>query len=547
MKKHLILFAAMLSFAAVTAQWVDNPLQNTLLASGSSDYGEICLSTNPQSGDTYIQWNNTKPNGWVPSWQKVDINGAPQWGNDGITMSGHECATWSNGVAMTCLKDGGMVSAFANAGGQCIAVKLNDDGSFAWGEEGIVALDMSDCLCVGLAAGNDGGFWIMGYDYENTYLRYYNADGTPYGEQITISDNSGNSVDFTQMVLDDDNNVFAVYMKEKWAVSYYHNKKICVAKYSPEGEQLTSETELMASVMISGQIYHYAVPDGLGGGYAYVCHAALDDLFEVYAFHFDNNGNNTFSQNTGLMVSAHDYYNFHLQPSASVDPVSHDLLMAFRETDAGYQINDAIIVNRITTTGEKLWGDTGLMLVPTAEQGLSSIMIDAFPDGSGASVIYTHSPRTYNYTIHSIGIDNDGTKMWATDICMTESFIALCDFSSGYHNGQTIIAWQDERDGITALYGQNLHPNGSLGISGEGLNEMIEGEVVAYQSGSRLMIECDNIRQVDVFSLSGQMVMTEKFGDDSTAGLDVARLPKGVYIVRVSSRDVVANKKVVIR
>lgn len=61
------------------------------------------------------------------------------------------------------------------------------------------------------------------------------------------------------------------------------------------------------------------------------------------------------------------------------------------------------------------------------------------------------------------------------------------------------------------------------------------------------MIECDNIRQVDVFSLSGQMVMTEKFGDDSTAGLDVARLPKGVYIVRVSSRDVVANKKVVIR
>lgn len=463
MKKHLLSFAFLLCASATMAQWVDDPSQNTLLATGSSDYGEIYISTNPQSGDTYIQWNNMKSNGWVPSLQKVDVNGVPQWGDDGILISGQQCATWSNGVAMTHLKDGGAVSAFANADGQCIAVKLNEDGSFAWGEAGIVALEMSDCLRVELAAGNDGGFWIMGYDYSNTYLRYYNSDGTPYGQQVTISDSNGKSVDFTQLVLDDDNNVFAVYIKEQWAVSYYYNKSICVAKYTPEGVQATPEVELMTEFSMSGQIYHYALADGLGGGYAYISHPAINDCFEVYAFHFDSNGNNTFSQHEGLTVSAPDGYNFHFQPNASVDPVSHDLLVAYRQTDADYQIHDAILVNRITADGEKVWGDAGFTLIPTAEQSLSSIMIDAFPDGSGASIVYEYSNSGYNYTIHSIGISNDGSRLWTSDICTSPSYVSLCDFTSGYHNGQTIIAWQDGRDGNTALYGQNLQPDGSLG------------------------------------------------------------------------------------
>ncbi len=538
MKKYLLLLAGMLSFAAVTAQWVDDPSQNTLLASGSSDYGEIYLSTNPETGDTYIQWNNMKENGWVPSLQKVDVNGVPQWGADGIPMSGQECASWSNGVAMTSLKDGGVLSAFANAAGQCIVVKLNEDGSFAWGEAGIVALDMSDCLRVELAAGNDGGFWVLGYNYESTYLRYYNSDGTPYGEQIAISDENGCQVDFSQMVIDDDNNVFVVYMREKWAVSYYYNKRIYVAKYSPEGEQLTPEVQLMTEASISGQIYHDVCADGLGGGYAYISHPALNDCFEVYAFHFDSEGNNTFSQPAGLTVSAPDGYYFHFQPSASVDPVTHDLLVAYRETDSDYQIHDAIFVNRITTTGEKIWGDAGYKLVPTAEQILSSIMIDAYPDGTGASIVYSYAPLTYDYTIHAMGIDSEGARLWTTDICTTPSFVSPCDFTSGYHNGQTIIAWQDGRDDGTALYGQNLRPDGKLGPSGEGLNEEVDNKVVVYPNPVKNTMILNGVEagtQVRIYDVTGSEVMNFVY---EGLNVNVENLANGIYLLRTNDSTI---------
>ena len=460
----MLLFLLLLTAGIVKAQWVDDPAQNTVLAQGSNDYGEIYISTNETTGNSFIQWNNMKSNGWSPSLQMVDIEGNPQWGDNGVAIMGHTFNTYSNGIAMTALTGGGVVSAFVNAAGQCIAVKIDDDGTFPWGEAGIVALEASDCTRTELAAGNDGGFWILVFNSNDTYLRYYNADGTPAGSQITISDDNGAFVAFSQMVLDDDNNVFVVYEKEVWAVSYYYNKSIYVAKYSTAGTQLTSETLLMSEQMIGGQISHDVLPDGLGGGYAYICHPAQAQCFEVYTFHFDANGNNTFSNANGIIVSPQDGTNFYLEANGTVDPISHDLIMAFRQTDAMTQTQDALLVNRVTTTGDMPWGSAGITLIAASSKNISGIFIEAFPNNNGAAVIYKTNTSTspYNYFIHSIGIDGDGSNIWNAPICTVTSMIAECENTSGFHNGQLVMAWEDRR-GNTALYGQNLHPDGTLG------------------------------------------------------------------------------------
>lgn len=557
MKKLFILSIVLLSIITVNAQWVNDPSQNTLLASGGADYSEIILSTNPRTGNTFMQWCGFYPNGWSPSIQKVDSLGNPQWGTNGIHIDGQDFASYSNGVAMVALPDGGVVSGFANYNGECIAVKIDEDGNFAWGSDGIVALNAENCIRTELAAGREGNFWILSFNDQSMYLRYYHSDGTPAGNQITISDDNGKNIVFGQMVLDDEDNVFVVYMKQQYAYSYYQYKSICVEKFSTDGSQMTREEELMSTVAISGQICHNACPDGLGGGYAWISHPAYNNLFEVYLFHFDSNGQSTIFDTTGLIVSEVDYYNFHNMPSASLNPVSHDLLMAFVEVDAVTQTYNNIHVNRITPNGTKLWGNAGITIVPTTTTNIASVMIDAFPDGTGASVIY----KLNDNSIQAVGIDTLGTVVWDTVLSTgSGNRIALCDAATGFHNNQNIIAWEGTRNNVFGMYGQNLKiepviddedddDDGDDGDDEDDDDVAVENfkinPITIYQSGDVLHINGEDIQRAMLVNLMGQPV-----GTNSSTGHDisVSNLPKGIYIVRIlTANGKTTNRKVIIK
>ena len=54
-------------------------------------------------------------------------------------------------------------------------VRINADGTFPWGEQGIVLFGGQGGSRTELLAGEDGGVWALGADYENTYLSYINA------------------------------------------------------------------------------------------------------------------------------------------------------------------------------------------------------------------------------------------------------------------------------------------------------------------------------------------------------------------------------------
>ena len=134
MKKIYTLIIALAFVATANAQWVNNPATNTFLATTSSDAGEIYLSTDPVSGDTYVQWSQFGPNSWSPTLQRLNEDGEPQWGDAGIHPSYHQMASWSQGFAMTATTDGAVVTCFATDAGHTIAIKINADGTYAWGE-----------------------------------------------------------------------------------------------------------------------------------------------------------------------------------------------------------------------------------------------------------------------------------------------------------------------------------------------------------------------------------------------------------------------------
>ena len=140
MKKLSLLFLALASLVTLKAQWVDDPNSNTHIANCANGAAEVYVSTDITTGDSYVQWHYQGENGWSPWLQRLDFNGVPQWPADGIHVTTPDFATWSPGYAMTAV-NGGVVTVFRTLGPHHWAVKIDADGSFPWGEHGMVLFD----------------------------------------------------------------------------------------------------------------------------------------------------------------------------------------------------------------------------------------------------------------------------------------------------------------------------------------------------------------------------------------------------------------------
>ncbi len=457
MKKFYILIIALAFIINAKAQWTDDPATNTLLANTSADAGEIYLATNTNTGDTYIQWCSfVGGNGWSPTLQRLNFAGEPQWGAGGIHIAGHEFSSYSEGVAMTTTSDGGVVSCFAVYEGYTYAVKINPDGTFPWGEQGVQLFGGLGFSRAEIIATDDGGVWALGFDYQNLYLQYLNVATGPV---ITISDPGGYRCMYGQLTLSYENRVFVTY--EKCGAQLYTDKQIFVAGYNPDGTQFSPETLLMSTQTFQVTYLHHAISDGMGGGYVYIWHPGIGEAFNTYVFHFDQYGTSTIGA-TGTPVHTGDPAFYYLDAYATVDPVSHDIIIGYRQTDSEYEAYHQLYVNRITPWGERVWGE-GILVLDNGTAPFAKIRVDAFEYGDGFSVIYIKGQIQTSdaSTVEAHGFDMNGNVLWNTQICSNTYGKTGCDNTTGFHSGQNIFTWVNSNNG--GLYGQNIGQHGEMG------------------------------------------------------------------------------------
>ena len=442
---------------SLQAQWVDDPVNNTLIANSSDFGGEIYLANDNNSGDIYVQWSQGGSNGWGPSLQRLSHDGVPQWGPDGIRISGQSFPSSSDGFAMAVTIDKAVVSCFATANDQTVAVKVSSDGTFLWGEQGIVLFGGLGFSRTELVAGDDGGVWALGFDYQQHYMQYIEANGT-LNPTITIS-SPGYNVCYGQMTLGLGNSVFLTY--ENGVITFLAWYMVYVIGYTKEGDQIGPEVQLMASQTFQVTYLHHVVPDGLGGGYAYIWHPGIGGVFNTYVFHYDANGFSTISNPDGIAVHSSDPTYNYLDAYATVDPISHDLIIAYIKENAAYQSEGQIYVNRITPTGERVW-DEGILAVDNYGSEYGNLRVDAFEDGSGFSLVYEKTAANpYHTTVEAMGLDMDGNQVWAKTLCSSVYARSMCDNSTGFLFGQNVVAWINSTSG--GLYGQNIGYEGTMG------------------------------------------------------------------------------------
>jgi hypothetical protein len=459
MKKFHILIITLTFVFVAKAQWVDDPEQNTFIAHCESSAGEVRVVTNAYGNEgVFVQWTSMSENGWSQKLQYLDYNGVPQWGNDGVHITTPNLATWSPGYAIAALTDGSVVTMNRNADAHHYVVKINEDGSIPWGTDGMMLFNGAGGGRSELLAGDDGGFWALGTDMDISYLQYVNADGT-LRPMATISDPDKKCANGKLVPTAD--GVFVVYAKQTIQGYTSYVKEIYVAKYNKDGELIIPETLLFGQQTVGMSYIHYAISDGMGGAYVYQYHNGIGGVYNVYVTHFNENGAPTIFDTNGVAVHSPDPENYYISAYATIDPASHDILLVYRQTEGMTQSEYKIWINRITMDGEKPWGD-GILVLDNGTSQCVNLRIDAFEYGDGFSVIYHKAvPGAFAQTVEAVGYDMDGNVIWNTQMCSTEYPKNGDENTSGFYNGQNIVAWVNAQDG--GIYGQNIGESGEMG------------------------------------------------------------------------------------
>ena len=451
MKKLLFLVLAFAASFSLKAQWSDDPVANNHIANCANGAAEVYVSTDNSTGDTYVQWHYQGDNGWSPWLQRLDIEGVPQWPATGIHVTTPDFATWSPGYSMTAV-EGGVVSMFRTLGPHHWAVKINADGTFPWGEHGIMLFNGEGGGRSEMIAGDDGGVWVLGTDMDNSFLQYVNADGT-MRTMATITDPEKKCTN--GKLIPSDDGVFVVYAKQTLQGYTNYNKEIYVAKYNKDGELMLPETLLLGQQTVGASYVHYAVSDGMGGGYVYQWHNNIGGVYNTYVTHFDANGERTISDLNGVTVHSYDPSHLYTNAYASVDYLGQ-LLIAYRQTDVGSQTQDRVYVNCINAQGDKLW-DEGFLVADYSGVRYSDIRVDRLEILTGFAVIYGTSANT----IEAACFDLDLSEKWRTTMSASGYEKTISDNSTGFHYAQNIVAWINAQDG--GVYGQNIGEEGDMG------------------------------------------------------------------------------------
>lgn len=524
----------MVATFALQAQWTDNPAQNSIIAVNDTTQSitvtDIRTMTDAVTNDTYVQWLSMGGgNGFAPTLQRLTADGTPQWGESGIRFSQFNFSTHSAGVSLAITPNHDVLSCFSTADHVTVALRFHPDGTYAWGEQGITLFGGNGGYRAEIIAGSDGGAWTLGSDNENLYLQYVNADGT-LNPLITLEpDNDTIQYMFGKLTLRDDNSVFLTY-EHIWvqpgSYSNWGTKEIHLTGYAVDGTQTISDVVLLPMVDCITTYNHSVEPDGLGGAYAYisvVCDS-INPTFKTLVFHHDANGSNTISDPYGANVHSDDPHHYYIGPYVSVDPVTHDLLIAYLQTNTDHNENK-VYANRITTTGERVW-DEGLLVYEAGDPlyALSTPFISAFEDGSGFAVTYFRLDDNWDtkkYTIEAAGYDINCNVLWNKQLCSNNYAKTLPETISGFHNGQNIIAWGKLDRNI--IYGQNFGIDGSMGQGLDVEEIVVEDEEI--------------VTLVRIINVNGQTLSHN----------DVNKLSSGLYILQGTNKDgQMVSKKIVV-
>jgi len=197
--------------------------------------------------------------------------------------------------------------------------------------------------------------------------------------------------------------------------------------------------------------------DGAGGA-VFSWYSSSPSL-QSYVQHIKADGTEAFAHN-GVPVST-NASQIRVSPSAAYLPSTKEIFVSWEEED-NIQSMSGVYAQKIDANGNRQWTDNGLTIVPL--QSNSEIFQRTVQIGNGAFVFWIDEDQFQNGTIQGVKLDTNGAYLCSqfavSSLQVTKSRPATAQAS----NGNTVVGFQDYRNGSSGIYIQNINPDCTLGI-----------------------------------------------------------------------------------
>ena len=508
------------------AQWSADAANNLIVADNAGGTTQPKIVAAPDGG-FYVSWfGNT--GGFDIYLQRLDAGGHELWAHNGVLVADRDYSfTYDYGLAVDAAGNAYVSYNCCenNSTAEHIVVsKVLADGSLAWGANGITVSAPASTEAVYNA-------YVTATSDSNLVVAW-SADGGVRAQKL---DPAGNALWIANGVLLNQPSGFkllggvqpglngdaiASWSNQSGSTRILRAQKLASADGAAQWGG-GSAVRVFGVGNLQAGYYPPFLADGAGGG-VFWDYDAVGVAWNARVQHLDANGNLVLGTNGALATT--DTTNSHFGTVASWDAASSSIYVVWNDylNSAGSDY-DGVSAQRIDSSGARMWGDTGKVLVPSVAS-VSGTSTLPTPDGVLAGWV-TGSIPAANQPLTVARLDAAGDYVWAaqTTAVKTDRYTGRVVGTVG-SDGFAAYAWQDGGNGDdTTIRAQNLNLDGTLGspVSTYSIGGSVSGLV-----GSGLVLQLNAANDLAI-AADGSFTFTAPLADGSVYTVSVLTQPTG--------------------
>ncbi len=552
--KNIVLLSTLIFISLVSfSQWSDDAYENTLVYSSSGE--EIIPKTATDAvGNTFVSFHSNASGNYDVLLQYFSKDGETLW-EEPLMVSDHPQQSWLSDCAMGVDDVGNAIITFSDTrtGNPDIqAYKISPEGEFLWGDDGInCSLSSESEYEPRMAVAENNTVYI-------TWIRP-RATGT---DQLVVTaiDEEGNKLlgeyglVFTSDSEEYYSDPYVVASAEDAIVVYslnsgsfpYADRILYANKIDDEGNELWDSPALISDASGIAGFTDLSVISDKEGGVFISWHDDRDNDMNSSGFvqHVSSDGDILLDDNGTEVATQINVERFN--PYVAVnDPENNEFSVFWRQTDAD-QNQAGLYGQRINAAGERLWGDNGAEILPVGTT--FGMLYGAMAmDASNTMVIYSKTGEGTDEFMYAMALDAEAQAVWpgtSTAMSLNPSGITHTE-PAAFEEEQVVVAWEDGRDN-GGIYAQNIHSDGSIGIIGTDMPDVLEDEISVYPNPAVdiITIKTNLFNEVTIRNSLGQIVSRRSINNGT---LSFSPASSGVYFITFTDGNRNITKKAFVR
>jgi hypothetical protein len=574
MKKTLFTLLATGICLSATAQWSDNPLENNRISPTQWTFVPE-IQTTP-SGITYLTYKKSSAIGINTYLQIIDQEGKLKYPLEGQLIGGEY-----PGKSFTVYNDWSFVdrdenliaivsdSRYADNSWSYTVFKISPQGEFLWDKDGIslgngTAHSLEAAIKVIQLEDKSYVFaWEESNDNSSMNVKLQRLSETGEFLWDTPINLVSTTTNYTYPYLANagNNQFILIYAKGS-------NYEFYARKMDFDGTPVWSEDTRIyrGGFTVPPHTIIDVAPDYKGG----VFFAWYDDRFgnkyeSAYVVYVKQDGSLGFITDNDLEGQKVGYVENQrsLRPKIVYDETNEALYVVW-ESDNSSQTYRSLRIQKLSNTGELLWGEEGKLVVEHADN--HSVQLA----GEGKlAVFYMVSQSPHGQVINYVALfDSEGEYVWENE---TLAFSTNNSYKSGLESSPLIkneywlASWTDSRDGGTidnqGVFVQRININGTLGKNETAIQLPSSGVKAELSAPSfidreaRFTLNNPKAGRVDlsVYSVSGQRVAVIYNGilgvgeQTLTWNPQPTSIVSGVYLLKLSTSEGSRTSRIVVK